>query len=177
MLKPSTMATLTTPRKSPSRNATLDDLAKRNRCCIALIHHESQGTKRNAIHWSDRAGGTYALTAATEMMVHICRFPELDSNAPERLVRTRGRHDAGVEFVVRFRPETLDHEFVLDGPAAEVYPLVIQLKREFGGQVIAPKQVIDVTGVSRATAHRQIDRLYRTGVLEKRGYGEYVLRP
>jgi len=157
--------------------ATLDELAKRNCCCLAIIHHESQGTKRNAVHWSDRAGGTFALTAATEMMVHICRFPELDSDAPERLVRTRGRHDSGVEFVMRFRLDTLDHEFVLEGPAAEVYPLLAQLRREFGGQVITPRLLVEVTGVARATAHRQIERLFRAGVLDKRGYGEYVLRP
>jgi hypothetical protein len=111
------------------------------------------------------------------MMTHICRFPELDGNAPERLVRTRGRHDAGAEFVIRFRPETLDHEFVLDGPAAEVYPLVLQLRREFGGQPITPRLLCEVTGIARAKAHRQIERLSRAGVLHKRGFGEYILRP
>jgi RecA-family ATPase len=152
----------------------LDDLAKRARCSFGLIHHESQGSKKNT-HWSDRAGSTFAMTAATEMMIHICRFPELEGNAPERLVRTRGRHDPGVEFVLRFRKETLDHEHVLEGGAAEYYPLLRQLKNTFGGRTFGPKEFYQETGTSRATAHRQIDRLCSAGALRKVGTGEYLL--
>lgn len=115
------------------------------------------------------------MSAATEAQSHVSRFAELDSNAPERLVRVRGRHLEGTEMVVRFRKETLDHEHVLEGGASPIYPLVLQLQTTFGTQTFAPKELCQATGVSRATAHRQIDRLCRAGALTKRGFGEYVV--
>ena len=115
------------------------------------------------------------MSAATEAQVHVSRFPELDGAAPERLVRIRGRHSADVEMVLRFRKETLDYEHVLEGVAATLYPLLLQMRTAFGSNTFTPKGLSQATGVSRATAHRQIDRLYRAGAIEKRGFGEYSL--
>ncbi len=151
----------------------MDELAKRTGCAMAIVHHDSKGSA--SLDWSSKAAGTFAMGAATESQIHVSRFAELDGNAPERLVRVRGRHLEGAEMVVRFRKETLDHEHVLDGGAAPLYPLVLQLQSALGTQTFGPKDLCHATGVSRATAHRQIDRLCRTGVLAKRGFGEYVM--
>jgi DNA-binding IclR family transcriptional regulator len=42
-------------------------------------------------------------------------------------------------------------------------------------QTFGPNEVCHATGVSRATAHRQLDRLGRMGVWTKLGFGQYVL--
>jgi AAA domain len=151
----------------------LDELAKRTGCAIVVIHHASKGAA--TLDWDSQAAGTFAMTAATESQMHVSRFRDLDGNAPERLIRIRGRHQEGLELVVRFRKGTLDHEHVLEGGAAPLFPLIAQLQTAFGAQPFGPKELTHATGVSRATAHRQIDRLYRADVLTKRGYGEYVL--
>lgn len=77
--------------------------------------------------------------------------------------------------MLRFRKETLDHEHLLEGGAAPLYPLILQIQASFETKAFSPKDLSQETGVSRATAHRQIDRLYRSAALVKRGYGEYVL--
>ncbi len=56
-----------------------------------------------------------------------------------------------------------DHESVLEGGA--LYPLVLQLEATFGTQTFAPNELCNATSVSRATAHRQIDRPCRAGLL------------
>ena len=151
----------------------VDALAKRTNCALDIIHHSSKGSA--GLDWSEKAAGTFAMSAATESQMFISRFPDLDGAAPERLVRIRGRHSEDLEMVLRFRKETLDYEHVLEGGAAVLYPAVLQLRSAFGSQAFSPKELTHVTGLSRATAHRQIDRLYRAGVLQKRGFGEYVL--
>lgn len=150
----------------------LDELAKRTGCAIVIVHHTSKGSA--GADWTERAAGTFAMSAATEAQIHISRFGELDTNSPERLVRIRGRHLEGVEMVLRFRRDSLDYEHVLEGGAAPLYPLVLQIQTTFGSQPFGAKELAHATGVSRATAHRQIDRLYRAGALTKRGFGEYV---
>jgi len=151
----------------------MDELAKRTGCAMAIVHHDSKGSA--SLDWSSKAAGTFAMSAATEAQIHVSRFAELDSNAPQRLVRVRGRHLEGTEMVVRFRKETLDHEHVLEGGAAPLYPLLLQLHTAFGTQTFGPKELCHATGVSRATAHRQIDRLCRGGALTKRGFGDYIV--
>jgi hypothetical protein len=151
----------------------LDALAKRIDCAIVIIHHASKGSA--AMDWTEKAAGTYVMSAATEAQVHVSRFGELAGPAPERLIRVRGRHAADLELVLRFRKETLDYEHVLEGEAAPFYPLILQLQTEFGSETFGAKDLSHRTGVSRATAHRQIDRLYRSNVLVKHGYGVYGL--
>jgi hypothetical protein len=151
----------------------LDELAKRAGCAIVVIHHASKGAA--TLDWDSQAAGTFAMTASTESQMHVSRFRDLDGNAPERLIRVRGRHQEGLELVVRFRKNTLDHEHVLEGGAAPLFPLILQLQAAFGAQPFGPKELAHTTGVSRASAFRQIDRLLRANVLTKRGYGEYAL--
>jgi len=151
----------------------LDALAKRTDCAVLVIHHSSKGSA--GLDWSEKAAGTFAMSAATEAQAHISRFPELDGAAPERLVRIRGRHSEDLEMVLRFRKETLDFEHVLEGGAATLYPILFQLKTAFEDRAFSPKDLSHATGLSIATAHRQISRLYRADVIQKRGYGEYVL--
>jgi hypothetical protein len=151
----------------------LDALAKRTNCAIVIVHHGSKGSA--GLHWTQQAAGTFAMALATESQIFVSRFSDLDSAAPERLVRVRGRHSEDLEMVLRFRKETLDYEHVLDGGAAPAYPLVLQIRTAFENQPFGPKELTHATGVSRATACRQINQLFRAGVLTKRGYGEYVL--
>jgi hypothetical protein len=151
----------------------LDELAKRTGCAIAIIHHSSKGAAGH--DWDSQAAGTFAMTASTEAQIHIRRFSELEGDAPERLVRIRGRHQKGVEMVIQFRAATLDHKLLLEGGASSLYPLVMQIQTAFGTQPFSPKDMSHQLGSSRATAHRQLTRLYKAGALEKRGYGEYVV--
>jgi DNA-binding transcriptional ArsR family regulator len=151
----------------------LDDLAKRTGCSIIIVHHGSKGSA--GLHWTQQAAGTFAMGAATESQIFVSRFAELDGPAPERLVRVRGRHSEDLEMVLRFRKVTLDYEHVLEGGAASAYPLILQMRTAFNSQPFGPKELTHATGISRATACRQIDRLFRAGVLTKRGYGQYVL--
>ena len=152
----------------------IDALAKRTNCAILIIHHSSKGSA--ALDWSEKAAGTFAMSAATESQVFISRFHDLDAAAPERLVRIRGRHSEDLEMVLRFRSETLDFEHVLSGGAASLYPALLQIKSAFRTQAFSPKDLTHVTGQSRATAHRWIDRLYRADALTKRGFGEYLVK-
>jgi hypothetical protein len=151
----------------------LDDLAKRTGCASGLIHHGSKGSA--GMDWSEKAAGTFAMSAATESQIHVSRFSDLEGKAPERLIRTRGRHSADLEMVLRFREDTLDYEHVLEGGASTFYPAVVQIRTGFGKEPFTPKNLTHQTGVAIATAHRQIGRLYQAGVLVKRGYGEYFL--
>jgi DNA-binding IclR family transcriptional regulator len=77
--------------------------------------------------------------------------------------------------VLSFRAASLDYEHVLEGGAAALYPTVLHLQSEFGETTFTPKDLSQATGSSRATAHRQIDRLHRAGVLRKRAFGLYEL--
>ena len=151
----------------------MDALAKRHNCAIQIIHHSSKGSA--GLDWSEKAAGTFAMSAATESQMFISRFPDLDGAAPERLVRIRGRHSEDLEMVLRFRKETLDYEHVLEGGAAVLYPAVVQLRTAFGTQPFSPKDMSHATGLAIATVHRHISRLYRANAIQKRGYGEYVL--
>ena len=47
----------------------------------------------------------------------------------------------GIEMVLRFRKETLDHEHILDGGTAPLYPLVLQLQTTFGTRTFGPKEL------------------------------------
>ena len=151
----------------------MDALAKRHNCALQIIHHSSKGSA--GLDWSEKAAGTFAMSAATESQMFISRFPELDGASPERLVRIRGRHSEDLEMVLRFRKETLDYEHVLAGGAAVLYPAVVQLRTAFGDQPFSPKDMAHATGLGISTVHRHISRLYRADAVRKRGYGEYVL--
>jgi hypothetical protein len=150
-----------------------DELGKATNCLILLIHHGSKGSI--SLDWTQQAAGTFAMSAAVESLIHISRFGELDSNAAERLVRIRGRHLRGTEFVLRFREATLDYEHMLESPAAALYPLITQLRGEFGAASFSPKEVLQLTGLAPATVHRHLNRLYHGGVVKRVRFGEWQL--
>jgi hypothetical protein len=170
-LRPSRGAGVDIVKVEQNELTLLDALAKRAGCTILVVHHGSKGSA--ALNWTEQAGGTFAMGLAVEGQIHITRFREMEGAAPERLVRVRVRHGADVEMVLRFRRESLDYEHVLQGGAAEFYPVLGQMRTAFGNQAFSPQKLSQATGVSRATAYRQIDRLYRAGALTKRGSGEY----
>jgi hypothetical protein len=151
----------------------LDGLGKQTDCALGIVHHVSKGS--SGLDWTQGAAGTFAMSAATESQLHISRFMDLDNAAPERLVRIRGRHSEDLEIVIRFRKESLDFDYVMEGGAAALYPVLLQLETAFGTQSFTPKELAASTGWSRATAHRNIDRLTRAGSLQKRSYGSYEL--
>ena len=115
---------------------------------MLILHHASKGSA--GLDWSQQAAGSFAMSAATESQIFISRYPEL-------------------------RKQSLDYEHVLDGGAASAYPLILQLRNVLGTEPFGAKELSKGSGVSLATAHRQIERLHRTGALTKRGYGEYIL--
>ena len=153
--------------------AGLDKLGKNNACALLVIHHHSKGSA--GLDWSEKAAGSYAVTAATESQISVSRFSDLDGNAPERLIRIRGRHLEGVEMVLKFNKETLAMEHVLEGGAASVYPLIVQLKTAFGTDRFTPKQLTHEFGIARATASRTISKLLAIGLIRRVGHGEYAL--
>jgi hypothetical protein len=55
----------------------LDALAKRQRCAVIVIHHSSKGSA--GLDWSEKAAGTFAMSAATESQTHISRFTEFEA--------------------------------------------------------------------------------------------------
>jgi hypothetical protein len=150
----------------------IDALAKQVGAAIQIVHHGSKGAAN--LDWTQSAAGSYVMAAATEAQIQISRFIDLDSAATERLVRIRGRHGADLRAVLRFRKDTLDFEFLLDGGAAENYPVIRDIYREMGRDAIfGPKELAQAIGVSRATAFRMIARLRAAGALQKRNHGEY----
>ena len=151
----------------------LDQLAKKHGMAILLIHHYSKGSAN--LDWSERSAGTFAMGAATEAQIVMTRFPDLASNANERLVRIRGRHIAGTDIVLRFDPETLTFDHVLEGGAAQYYSELLQLKTTFGTSPFSPKKLFDELGMARTTAHRLLRRLQNVDAIRKTGYGEYRL--
>jgi len=151
----------------------LDQIAKKHGTAILLLHHYSKGSVNH--DWSERAAGTYAMAAASEAQIVMNRFPDLASNATERLVRVRGRHFEGTDMVLRLRPETLSYEHLIEGAAAPFYPDLLSLRSAFQVATFSPKSISQELGMARATAHRLIGRLLGAGAIRKAGYGEYVL--
>ena len=151
----------------------LDQLAKKHGIAILLIHHYSKGSVNH--DWSERAAGTFAMGAASEAQIAITRFPDLPSDANERLVRVRGRHVAGSEIVLRLDPETLMFEHVLEGGAAPYYTDLVQLRATFSEAAFSPKSLMTELGMAHTTAHRLLTRLQAAGAIRKIGHGEYKL--
>jgi RecA-family ATPase len=144
----------------------IDSLAKRTDSAILILHHNSKGSA--ALDWSQQAAGSFAMGAATESQIFIARFNQMESAAPERLIRIRGRHGKDLELVVRFRAETLDYEHVLEGGAAPHYPKIQEIRLAFGDRPFTARDFNVETGAHRATGYRQLHELSGAGVLTKR---------
>jgi len=153
--------------------SVIDALGKRHICTIMVLHHVSKGSF--GMDWSDQGAGTFAQNAAVEGQLHIARFSDLPTNAPERLLRGRGRHLAGFEAVLRFRETTLDYEMVLEGAGAPLFPEISQIRKGFDDAVFTPKELYHELGMPRQTCTRVIARLAAADVLTRLGRGEYRL--
>jgi DNA-binding transcriptional ArsR family regulator len=99
------------------------------------------------------------------------------SDAPERLVQACGKHSKELDVVVRFDPAVSCYSHVIDGPAAMLYPLLKQIKSEFGSRSFTPKELYQETGYSRQTATRWLAKLRYTGALKVIKRGQYELDP
>jgi hypothetical protein len=121
------------------------------------------------------AAGSFAMFAASECLIHVSRFADLDAAAPERLVRIRGRRAGDLQLVLRFDKEILGYRHVIDGVAAPLFPLLKQIQAEFGDETFSIKQLTHRTGLSQAHAYRQISRLVQGDAVGKRDTGQYAL--
>lgn len=152
----------------------LDELGKRRNCLIIVIHHESGRTRGAAgLDWDARGAGTYGMTMASEAQVSISRYRDLPIDAPERLVRIRGRHMKDIEMTLRFDPATLGYRHVVEGGAASLYPLIAQIRDAIDADTFTPKDLAHATGASAATASRHIAALRAVRVLERQQFGVY----
>jgi hypothetical protein len=151
----------------------LNQLGKRTGTLLLVAHHPSGG--HLALDWTDQLGGTYALGAAVEGLIHLSRFRELAGDAPERLLQGQFRHGESLAAVVRFRRPTLDYELVLEGMAAPWFAELRQLKENFGDRIFTPHEVIQATGMARSTLYRLLEKLAWAGALKRVRYGEYQL--
>lgn len=135
-----------------------------------ILHHVSHG--RAGQDWCDKAAGTYAIGQSTEGQIVIERFRDLEVDAPERLVRARGRR-TDKEMLIRFDKATLSYDFLLDGSAASLWPDIRLLQRQFGVRTFTPKDLTMELGIPRPSGHRLLNRLLAAGILRRRGYGDY----
>lgn len=160
--------------KVESNDFTLvDRLAKSLNCVILVIHHDSKGSA--ALSWDQKGAGTYGIAASVDGLISIERFAELDVRDPARLVRVRGRHLPGTEFVARLN-DRLSYDFVMSGGASLLYPTLLQIEKAFDRQhPFSPKSLCTSLGLSRATIGRIIGRLVGSGAVTRVGFGEYLL--
>jgi hypothetical protein len=152
----------------------LDQVGKKHAASMLLNHHNSKGSAN--LDWSERAGGSYAVLAAQEAQIALTRFRDM-GGARERLLRCRGRHGEDLEAVLRFNPDTLGFDHVLEGEAASLYPEMKLIKTLIGAKDFSPKEFCAETGMARATATRLIGRLSAAGALTKLAFGNYKLAP
>lgn len=149
-----------------SEVSMLGEVAMETHCDIRLIHHDSK-TAANLDIFS-RAAGTYALQACTESQIVLGRFPELPLDDPARLVSVQGRHLRSLQAVLKFREETLDFDFILEGDAARHYVELRQLLRAFRGKRdIDPKKIEEATGWGRSKSYAVLGHLTGAGILSK----------
>jgi hypothetical protein len=160
--------------KRESSDVTMvDELGKKNHCSILLIHHPSKGAA--ALDWSSKAAGTFAMTAAAEGQILIERYKGIGLDAPERHVRLQARHFSGLEMTLRFEKESMGYELILEGTAAEHYPMILQIQAEFGSTPFDAKGLQAVLGVKQSQVYRHIRMLIEADVLTKNAHGAYQL--
>jgi hypothetical protein len=136
-------------------------------CAILMSHHDSKSSAH--LDWSSRAAGSFAVGAASDTLIFLERFPELEDDQT-RLVRIRSRHLASKELVIRLRAETLDFDFVMEGAASRDYPEIRHLWHQFpSAQAFSARQITDELGWPRTTAYRLLRRLTWCGILIKTG--------
>lgn len=144
----------------------LGEIAIETKCGIVLNHHDSKSSASLDIF--SRAAGTFALQACSETQIVLSRFPGLPLNDPARLVSVRGRHLEGLQAVLRFRPETLDYDFILEGAIAPLYPELSKLLHGLRGRAsFDGKEAVEHSGWSRSKTYDVLAALTMAGILTK----------
>ena len=143
----------------------LGEVSMETQCGVVVVHHDSKSAA--ALDTFSRAAGTYALAACSEAQIVLGRFSELASDDPARLMSVRGRHIRGMETVLKFREDTLDFDFMLDGAAARYYPELRQLLRGLRGKSFDAKAAEQETGWSRGKTYQVLGQLTWAGILVK----------
>lgn len=146
----------------------LNRLAIEMSCAILLIHHTSKSAATQERH--SRSAGTFVMAAVPEAQIVVERFRELGEEDPARLVSIRGRHLRGMQMVLRFREESLDFDFIMDGPASEEFPRLRQLLRGgFRGKAFTAAEVTKEIGWAKTQVYALLSRLTASGLLRKDG--------
>lgn len=144
----------------------LGEVAIETKCAILLNHHDSKTSASLDIF--SRAAGTFALQACSEAQIVLGRFPELPLDDPARLISVRGRHLRGLQAVLKFREESLDYDFILDGAVATAYPELQKLLRAFRGkQTFDAKEAKEHTGWGHTKAYGVLSQLTMAGILNR----------
>jgi hypothetical protein len=153
----------------------LGEIAIETGCAILLIHHDSKTA--STLDLFSRAAGTFAMTACSEAQIVLSRFPELPLDDPARIVSVRGRHLAGVQAVLHFRPATLDYDFILDGAVASRYPDLQTLLRNFRGKDISAKEAKELTGWGHNKVYAVLGHFTYAGILNHQHGGNWNWNP
>lgn len=143
----------------------LHQLALEMNCAVLLIHHTSKGSAHLDRH--SRAAGSFAMQAVSEAQIVVERFRDLSEADPMRLVSVRGRHLRGTQMALRFREESLDFDWVLDGPAAEEFPRLRLLLHAFRGKSFSAADVTKEIGWAKTQVYGLMSRLLASGVVTK----------
>lgn len=145
----------------------LQKLAIELNCCILLIHHASKSSAHLDRH--SRSAGSFAIQAVSEFQIVVERFRELSEEDPMRLVSVRGRHLRGLQMALKFREDTLDFDWVMDGPAAEEFPRLRHLLRAFRGKSFTVPEITKEIGWAKTQAYALMSRLGSSGLVLKDG--------
>lgn len=145
----------------------LNRLAIEMNCAFLLIHHTSKTAATQERH--SRAAGSFAMQAVSEAQIVVERFRELGEEETARLVSVRGRHLRGLQMVLRFREESLDFDFLMEGPASEEFPRLRQLVRAFRDKAFSAGDVNTELGWAKTQVYAMMSRLMASGIVRKNG--------
>jgi hypothetical protein len=149
--------------------AAFNRLAVETNSTIVLLHHTSKSSA--AMEWGSQAAGTYGITAASDALLYLARYPELAERDGARMVSLRSRRMGGNEFCVRFREESKDFDLIFTGPGARHYPEIARLHRAFPSAPFLQKEAAEALGLSQPTISRICARLVASGVLRREPLG------
>jgi hypothetical protein len=153
----------------------LGEIAIETQCAILLVHHDSKTA--STLDLFSRAAGTFAMTACSEAQIVLSRFPELPLDDPARIVSVRGRHLAGLQAVLHFRPATLDYDFILDGAVASRYPELQTLLRSFRGKAFSAKDAKEQTGWGHNKVYAVLGQFTYAGILNHQHGSDWIWNP
>jgi hypothetical protein len=147
--------------------AQLARLAIETQCSILLLHHGSKSSAH--LHWSEQAAGTFAMHAGPSGQLYIERIRELPEGDPHRRVHVESRDLGDKVMIIKFREETMDFDFILDGPVANDFHRLRQLWRQLGSHAFTAKDVSTELGWKHSQVYELANKLTHYGILNKAG--------